>query len=412
MIKHPKLLASAEEIRDLAAKLSTEKVIAFDTEFIRENTFYPIVEIIQVATATESWLVDAADFKKGHRAGHAGGYVPAIQPLLDVFADKNILKIVHAAQGDQECLYTSFGVVATPTFDTSVGASLCGYGDSVGLGRLLKIILDVTIGKGHARTNWSVRPLPPQLLEYAHADVEYLVSLGEALMAQLDQLGRKAWSLELSAKWEEISLYSMDVEGLARKLGRSGKLDKRGFAALVELVRWREERVRHLNLPRRWVADDAVLMDLATVKPKDVAHLASFRGLNKGELAKSGQAILDALARGAQAADSVVPPRSQRLEPPTAEESQVLELIKCYVGILADRNRIAAKHLMTTDQLLALIRRKIETPDDLVTHEILSPAAAQLVGQELINFLAGKRSLYIIGPASGKSLRIEVAEVK
>jgi ribonuclease D len=411
MIKHPMLLASAEEIRKLAANLSEQTVIAFDTEFIRENTFFPIVEIIQIATLEESWLVDAAAFKKGHRAGHTGGFDPAIQPLLDVFTNKNILKIVHAAQGDQECLYTSFGVVASPTFDTSVGASLCGYGDSVGLGRLLKIILDVTIGKGHARTNWSVRPLPAQLLEYAHADVEYLVNLGQSLMKRLDELGRKAWSLELSAKWEERALYETDVEGLARKLGRSGKLDKRGFAALVELVRWREERVRHLNLPRRWVADDAVLMDLASVKPKDLAHLSSFRGLNKGELTKSGQAILDAIARGAQAADSVVPPRSQRLDPPSPEESQVLELVKCYVGILADRNRIAAKHLMTTDQLLSLIRHKIEKPEDLMTHEILSEAATRLVGQELVNFLAGKRSLYITGHTQGKGVSIEIGEV-
>jgi ribonuclease D len=152
-------------------------------------------------------------------------------------------------------------------------------------------------------------------------------------------------------------------------------------------------------------------MDLASVKPKDLAHLSSFRGLNKGELTKSGQAIIDAIARGAQAANSVVPPRSQRLDPPSPEESQVLELVKCYVGILADRNRIAAKHLMTTDQLLSLIRHKIEKPEDLMTHEILSEAATRLIGQELVNFLAGKRSLYITGPSHGRGVSIEIGEV-
>ncbi|MDR3608612.1 MAG: HRDC domain-containing protein [Oligoflexia bacterium] len=408
MIKHPKLLSTASEIKELAQKLSQSNVIAFDTEFIRENTFFPVVEIIQVATDSESWLIDAAAFKKGHRAGVAGAFDPAIQPLLHVFANKAILKIVHAAQGDQECLYTSFGAVASPTFDTSVGASLCGYGDSVGLGRLLKLVLDVTIGKGHARTNWSVRPLPAQLMDYAHADVEFLVSLGKELLSRLEKLGRKSWALELSAKWEDPMLYQIDVEGIARKLGRGGKLDKRGYSALLELVRWREDRVRHLNLPRRWVADDAVLVDLATVRPKDIEHLSSFRGLNKGELAKSGQAILEALARGAKAAETVVPPRAERLEAPSLEESQVLDLVKCYVGILADRHRIAAKHLMTTSQLLALLRHKIEAPQDLVKHEILSEDAARLIGAELIAFLAGKRGLFI--EHNGQGSRIGIME--
>src|SRR6185312_2532005 len=160
MPAHPTLITTAGQIRELADKLKGRDIIAFDTEFIRESTFYPIVEIIQVATDEESWLVDAQAFKKGFRPGPRGGYDPGLEPLLDIFRDKSILKIVHAAQGDQECLYTSFGVLATPSLDTAVAASLCGLGDGIGLSKLLKAVLDVEIKKGHARTNWSVRPLP------------------------------------------------------------------------------------------------------------------------------------------------------------------------------------------------------------------------------------------------------------
>jgi ribonuclease D len=393
MKKNFNLLTTAEEIVELASKLSEKSVIAFDTEFIRENTFYPIVEIIQVATDEESWLVDAAAFKKGFRAGPQGGFNPAIKPLLDVFENRNILKIVHAAQGDQECLYTSFGVVASPCFDTSVGASLCGLGEAVGLGKLLKAVLDVTIAKGHARTNWSVRPLPQQLLEYAHSDVEYLVELGGKLLQQVEQMGRRDWAMQLSSKWERKDLYEVDIEGMAQRLARGGRLDRRGYAALLELVKWREERVRQLNLPRRWVADDAVLMDLAHVRPKDIEHLSSFRGLNKGELKNSGETILNALRRAETA--EVAAPARERVEPPSGEESQVLDLIKCYVGILADRHRIAAKHLMTTAQLLPLLRNPISGPEDLVRFNILTDEAARLIGAELIEFIHGKRALFI-----------------
>jgi ribonuclease D len=391
------LLSTAGEITELANALKGHPIIAFDTEFIRESTFFPIVEIIQIATETESWLVDAQAFKKNYRAGDPQAFDPGLTPLLNIFTDRSILKIVHAAQGDQECLYTSFGVVATPTLDTAVAASLCGMGDGIGLGKLLKTVLDVNLTKGHARTNWSVRPLPEQLITYAHADVEHLVLLGKKLMDQLDPMGRKSWALDLSAKWEDATLYQADIEGMTHKLARSGRLDKRGFAALKGLVKWREDRVRQLNLPRRWVADDHVLVDLAHVRPKDLAHLSTFRGLNKGELKNSGEAILAALQKGLPEGEEVSLPKSPKPMIPSQEESQVLDLLKCFVGILADRHKIAAKHLMTTAQLLPLLRSRISRPEELSQTGILSEEAAMLIGEELIAMIQGKRALVVRG---------------
>lgn len=396
MAAHPELISTAVQIQELASKLRGRDVIAFDTEFIRESTFYPIVEIIQVATDEDSWIVDAQAFKKGFRPGPRGGYDPGLEPLLDIFRDKSILKIVHAAQGDQECLYTSFGALAQPSLDTAVAASLCGLGDGIGLSKLLKVVMDVDLKKGHARTNWSVRPLPEQLIEYAHADVEHLVQLGRQLLTKLDEVGRRAWALELSAKWEEPKLYESDIEGLANKLVRGGRTDKKGYAALVELLRWREDRVRHLNLPRRWVADDAVMLDLAHVRPKDMAHLSAFRGLNKGELKNSGEAILAALKRASEAAE-VSMPKLPKSDIPSSDESQVLDLLRCYVGILADQHRIAVKHLMTASQLLPLLRNRPESSADLVSAGLLSDEASRLIGAEIIAMIKGERALAIRG---------------
>ncbi len=409
MKKNAKLLANAEDIAQLAAALKGSRTIAFDTEFIRESTFYPIVEIIQVANDRESWLVDAAAFKKGFRPGPQGGFDAGLKPLLDIFEDRSVLKILHAAQGDQECLFTSFGILASPVFDTAVGASLCGFGEAIGLGKLLKAVVDVTISKGHARTNWSVRPLPEQLMEYAHADVEFLVDVADSLMEKLDKLGRKDWAMELSAKFEDKSLYEIDHATLAQRLARGGRLDRKGFAVLRELIRWREDRVRQLNLPRRWVADDTVLLDLAHVKPKDLAHLGSFRGLNKGELKNSGETILNAVREGLAQAESISMPTFTRHDAPSPDEGQVLDLLKCFVGILADRHRIAAKHLMTVSQLLSLLRDPPANPADLTARELLSSSAARLIGEDLIAFLNGQRALYI-KDSKIKTMKVEPPE--
>jgi ribonuclease D len=383
MQAHQKLLTTAEEISALAARLKSQKIIALDTEFIRETTFYPIIALIQVATDQESWLVDpialnAADMK----------------PLLEVFTDPGIVKVLHAAQADQECLYTEYGVVATPSFDTAAGASLCGYGDSIGLAKLLKEVLGVSLPKGHARTDWTARPLQDQLLAYAHQDVAHLVRLAEKLFAQLDSKGRRKWAFELSARFENKKNYEPNAEGIATKLAKSGRVDRRGFATLIELVRWRENRVRELDVPRRRVADDDILVALASVRPRDMQHLSAFRGLNRGEFKHSGDAILAAVKKAmaipdAQLAD--VP----RVEVPDGREARVLELVQCFVKLLAEDLQISARHLVTSDDLLPMLRRKFETIDEVVAAGILSAGAAAMIGEDLLEMMRGRRALSV-----------------
>jgi ribonuclease D len=394
------LLSQPEQIEELARALACHEMISFDTEFIRESTFYPVVELIQVATESQSWLVDAQAFR-GTPEKKAG-----LEPLLAIFRDPKILKIIHAAQGDQECLYTAFGAVASPSLDTAVAASLCGYGDGIGLGNLLKSLLGVNLKKGHARTNWSVRPLPEQLLEYAHADVTHLVAAGKKLLAELDTLGRRSWAIELSARFEDPALYEADPDVLAARLAKSGKLDAKGFSVLKELMRWREGRVRQLNLPRRWVADDQVLMDLAQVRPKDASHLAAFRGLGKGEVKHSSQHILDAIQRGLTGAAATAAPERQRVDVPSDEEKRLVDLLQCYIGLLADEHQIAVKHVATSSQLLPLWRARAMNLDQWVSEGLISEGAARLVGEEIKSFLDGKRALSV-GQKRVQVVRVE-----
>ncbi len=383
-------LTSAKEIAALAEILSKEKVIAFDTEFIRESTFYPQLEILQVGTRTDTWLIDVPAF----RQGKARQEPEALKPLFQVLRNPEILKIVHAAQADQECLFTSFGLVATPTLDTEVAASLCGYGDGVGLGNLLKGVLGVQLKKGHARTDWSVRPLPHQQIEYAHGDVIHLVELGETLLAEVEKLGRKEWALRLSKKWEDPILHEPPPEQIAERLARGGKVDRKGYPVLMELVKWRERRVREVNVPRRWLADDATLLDISQVRPKDVGHLGSFRGLSKGEIKHRGEEIIQIIQK-ALSLDIEKPASGPRMDPPSDEEGRALDLLKCYMGILADENNLAAKHILLADQMLRLLRSEPQKKEDLEALGLLSPEAIRLVGGELVALLKGERALSI-----------------
>jgi ribonuclease D len=398
MKMHLELISTLEGLQELCERLKDVPVLAFDTEFIRESTFYPKFEILQIATSDESYLVDIQALSTEKVGPRYLPPEPVKVALRGVFTSPKILKVLHAAQGDQECLATTFGFTASPTQDTAILASLLGYGDAVGLSTLLKQILGVQLQKGHSRTNWSQRPLPAELLEYAHADVIYLVELAQKLLLEAEKLGRVEWARELATKFEVLELYEPSAEELSDRLARGGRLDLKGQGALRELVRWRERRVRELNIPRRWVAEDSVLVDMAQAKPKRVDQLHTFRGLSKGEVKHQGEQILRAIEKGLTS-----PPETrfkrERVDPPSHGEIQLTELLKCYLAILADREGVAVRHLATTGQILSLIRAvssgEVKVPGDWLEKSYLSASASQLIGAELLALLLGQRALSV-----------------
>ena len=258
-INHPKDLPLLKE------ELRKADVIAVDTEFIRETTFFPQVALIQIATATQTWLLDPTTLGAEH-----------LKPVLQLMNQPEKLKVMHAAHADQECFHTAYQMVLHPVLDTAVAAALLGMGDNIGLGRITKEILGVTLPKGRARTQWLKRPLSQDLLDYAANDVAHLVALGNLLREKLTEKKRWEWAIEES----EISqsLFETTPEEFAMRLLRGNYLEANAYPVLLELVRWREERARSANIPRNWLADNDTLLSLARSRPKTIEDLRAFRG--------------------------------------------------------------------------------------------------------------------------------------
>ncbi len=382
------LISSPKEIQAIAKKLANVEFVSFDTEFIRESTFYPNLEILQIATVNEGWLIDAAAVSKED-----------LKPILDVFTNPKILKIVHAAHGDQECLLSAYDQLATPIFDTAVGASLCGLGDNIGLGNLIKSVLGIELPKGYARTNWSKRPLPNPVLEYALLDVKYLIEVAQILFEKLDQSKRREWALELSQKFTDRKLYEVPPEDIAKRLAQSGKFNIRDYSVLLEIVRWREARVRELNVPRRWLAEDGVLIDLAKIKPTTAEQLQGFRGLSKGEARGSNaERLLAAVQKGINSQDEV-PHEVKRKNTLQAsgQENLAMDLLRVCLTLLSDEFKIASKHIVQPQNLLPLLRLKPKDLAELESSNLVSHQLGELGIQKLFSFLTGETGLKLEG---------------
>lgn len=397
------LISRPEEVADIARQLANVDRFAFDTEFIRESTFYPQLEILQIGAhigpnnQIQTWLIDVpALLKVDDQNGHNPG--TAMEPLIALFTDPRILKIVHAAHGDQECLWAAFRILAAPVFDTAIGASLVWLGDNIGLGNLLKQVLGIEIPKGYARTNWAKRPLPKPVLEYAALDVKHLIEASDVLFEKLDKENRREWALELSSRFSDVTLYEPPAEEIARRLAQSGKFNVRDFFVLLELVKWREARVRELNVPRRWLADDGVLIDLAKIKPKSIEELQGFRGLSKGEArGKPGDRVLAVIKAGVECKDTLPEDIKERsIRQPNHDETRAMELLRVCLQLLSEEYGIAAKHIVPPNAVLPLLRLKPKSVEDLTGSGLVSDQIGVEGAQKLFGFLSGDYGLHLV----------------
>ena len=378
---HPKLIQDKEHLAEVAARLSEQTIISFDTEFVREKTYFPQLGLIQIADRNEAWLVDplALDAR-------------ALEPLLHVLQDPKILKVVHSAEQDQICLYYGYGIVAEPLFDTAIGAALCGLGDQIGLSNLLKKTLDVQLTKTHTRADWLRRPLPEALAVYALADVEHLVETAELLLAKLDSRQRRDWALEVSAMWSDRKRYDADPDALAERLAGGNGFSPRRYAVLRHLIRWREDRARSSDIPRKWIADDQALTKLAAAAPEKPEELSHFRGLKVKPDSHAGRELLDAVS------EALAIPEEQLVKPPTRPEPRphegpALSVLRCFINLLAHEQGVAARFLADGDTLLKLLRGKFRDPADLKQAALLPAAVVDHVGDELVAVLNGDLGL-------------------
>lgn len=376
-----------DQVRSLAERLQGQRLIAFDTEFLWERTYSPHLGLIQVADFEHTWLIDPVRLSARD-----------LRPLLDVFVAPETLKVAHAVDQDQICLNMAYGVVAEPVLDTSAAAALIGMGEQVGLSKLLHNLLRIDIAKGYSRTNWLKRPLSEAMLRYAAEDVAHLPRAADVLSERLGDLGRTDWALELSARGGHFAKAHFDADALARKLADGRRLGPTTFSVLRELIAWRESTAQRSDVPRKWISEDKILVKLATARPTTREQLADFRGLGGIKNSDGVKRILGAIRKGIdQPADDYEP--AKRKPTTTATEAAALVVLKCFLNTLAADNQIPVRLLVDSDRMVELLRGEFKNVETLRRSAILDPRAVDLVGEDLVAILNGRRGLRIVNGA-------------
>jgi ribonuclease D len=337
------LITRNEELADVCARLATAPYVAVDTEFMREQTFWPKLCLVQIAANGIEILIDSQALDLD------------LSPLFDLMINEKVLKVFHSARQDIEIVHHLAGVIPHPIFDTQVAAMVCGFGEAVSYSMLVKRLLNRNLDKTSRFTDWSRRPLSDRQLTYAIGDVTYLRDLYPKLKAQLDQSERASWLNEEMAVLTDPATYELHPEQAWKRLKMRIKTPK-SLAVLMELAAWREREAQTQDVPRARILKDEALYDIASQTPRTQEDLGSLRTLHNG-FARSmrGRAVLEAVGRGLERDPKTIPP-IERGEPMPPEAQAVVDLLRVLLKARAGSHGVAPKLIATSDELEEIAR--------------------------------------------------------
>jgi len=339
---HPLIETSAALVEFLDL-IKTSDFVAVDTEFMRENTFWPELCLIQVADSDHAAAIDPM--------------APGIdlKPLLDLLVDnQDVLKVFHAGGQDVEIIFNLTGKTPHPIFDTQIGQMALGQAEQVGYSNLVEAWIGLQLDKGARFTDWSRRPLDKRQIDYAIGDVTHLAKIFPMMLKKLIKTGRGHWLDEEMEKLANPANYSVDPDKAWQRIKiPSRKPDVLG--RLKALAAWREREARTKNLPRGRIVKDETLADLAAHPPKQQEGLGGVRGLSATWKANDiGGRLMDALANAKPLAKEDMPDRAPRGPGLGKEGALVADLLKLLLKIRARELNAAARLIARSDDLEAL----------------------------------------------------------
>lgn len=322
-------VADTSTLREVTARLGGNSLVAIDTEFIRERTYFPELCVLQIATDEVLAAIDClADID--------------LEPVFSALFAESRPWLLHSARQDLEVLFNRTGRLPAGLVDTQVAAAMLGHPLQIGLKGLLEEVLGVAIGKEHTRADWSRRPLPDEVLGYALDDVRYLLPAWRELTARLDAADRLDWFKEDCARLLAQPLQP-PAEAILERTRGAGGLRGRQRAAALALVGWRETRAIARDKPRRWILDDDPLVRIAQALPDSTGALQRVAGLPAKLVDRSGAAIVTAVGKAEPAAERAEPvaPDKSRVKALQAEVKRRAEALGIKPELLATRRDIA-----------------------------------------------------------------------
>ena len=386
------LITTTDALTEICDRLAQQDFVCIDTEFMRENTYWPELCLIQIGNEEEAAAVDPL----------ADGI--DLQPLLDLMCDnEDILKIFHAGGQDVEIVYNLTGKTPHPIFDTQIAMMAISQSEQIGYANMVESWLGITVDKGARFTDWGRRPLTDRQIEYAIGDVTHLAKIFPMMLKKLIKTGRGGWLDAEMDKLADPENYRNDPSKAWKRIRAQGRKPE-VLGRLKALAAWREGEAQHKDIPRGRIMRDETLADIAAHPPKKQADLAKVRGLSnawrENDIGKRMMKIMDT-AEPLPAGE--MPAKNKRGAPLGKEGALVADLLKLLLKIRSREIDIASRLLTRAQELEALATGMRDLP-------LLEGWRYEVFGKDALELVEGKMAFTV---KDGQMLmtRIENGEI-
>lgn len=370
-------ITKPDELAGFIKRAQESSVLAVDTEFIREKTYYPRLCLIQCAIECEGHVECVTiDPLAVHN----------LTPLKPLFENESIVKIFHACTQDVEILLDELGAIPRPLFDTQIGSAFLGGTLQIGYGALVEQYCKVKLDKSEALTDWSARPLDAAQLSYAVNDVKYLPFIYRKMTEELSQKGRLSWMEDEVAPLYDPAHYRLQPTEAYKKVKRVSSLKKYQLAAAQRLAMWREKTAQKRNIPRRRVLSDELIIEISKRMIRDKRALSKVRG-SEHLSDQDFTTVLSLVDEAARLPEDQLPPSLAKRPVPHELES-VIDLMNALVRIVAEREQMAAPLLAQRNDLTEFARAEKKT----ILH---TGWRYELIGKDLERLMEGKMALTV-----------------
>ncbi len=377
--RNPQFVNHPSQLHSVLEAVHRAPWVGVDTEFISENSYEPILCLLQIATPEGIWIVDPLA-------------IADLRALWEALTSPDREFVALAAREEIRFCIRYAGRAPARLFDLQIAAGLLGLGYPLSHTNLVRKLLGVRVTGGEGFTDWRQRPLSPRQLEYSADDVRYLLQAREALGAEAERRGRVAW-IEAECRRLVTRVAGEDNDERWRKVSGGSGLKRKDLAVLREVWRWRDDAARAANQTPRRILRDEFLTEIAKRQPQTVQDLFVVRGLDRSISKADAAQVVKAVQRALQLPEAEWPQVFRREDPP--QVSVLGQLLGVAANNLAAEHEVDIALLATAADLQELVRWRLGLLDGDREPPILIGWRGEILGHTLLEILNGERSVRV-----------------
>ncbi len=388
-------ITSDNQLRDFVADIAGASIVAFDTEFVSEDTYQPELCLVQVAANGRLAVIDP--------------YECDVAPFWELLVQPGRETLVHAGREEFRFCRKAIGKRPAEWFDVQLAAGLIGLEYPASYGTLVNKLLGKSLAKDETRTDWRRRPLSDRQLEYALQDVEDLEAIRTHLHTKLKKLNRLDWVQTEFAIWQDDLEAFETAERWRRMSGLSG-MSPKVLAIVREVWLWRDGEAMRRDWPPRRILRDDLLVELAKRQTDDLKRIRQVRGMERGDIQRHLPAIAEAVAKALALPEEEWPkpePRSMR-----PQYTLLSQFLSAALGSICRSAGVATSLVGTAQDVRDLIGYRLDKHKAGPVPALATGWRAEVVGHVIEDLLMGRLSIAITEPKADEPLSFEPRQGK